>query len=360
MANIKVRHFVERNGNYYWQPSTALRQQGWKPRKLASDLAAAMVEANKINDELDRWRAGGTEISAVPVVNSVKSLINAYQRSNRYLEKGERTRQDYDYRLKIIENWAGSVPVAAITPKAVEDLWISLAKKSKYKANATIRILRLILFYAMNPLGWIQFNPASRPQLATIPPRSVVWETEELLECIKVADELDYFNVGTAIMLSAFLAQRESDILSLTWDSYVNGAFFVRQHKTGAYICVPAHPILQERLAQYSNRTGLIIKSDLDGKQYTQSAFIHRFGIIRKKVCERFPEFKRCQFLDLRRTAIVRLAEAGCTEAQISAVSGHKIDTCRRILETYLPRNSHMAKAAIDKYSDYLPAPKAA
>jgi len=53
------------------------------------------------------------------------------------------------------------------------------------------------------------------------------------------------------------------------------------------------------------------------------------------------------QFRDLRRTAAVRLAEAGCTVPEIAAITGHTIDTTARILEAYLPRNFTMARAAI-------------
>ena len=49
-------------------------------------------------------------------------------------------------------------------------------------------------------------------------------------------------------------------------------------------------------------------------------------------------------------TAIVLLGEAGCTEAQIAAVSGHSIEKTRQILETYLPRTTKMAEAAIRKW----------
>ena len=356
MANIKVRHLVQKGNAFYWQPSGKLREQGWKCRKLAGNMEAAIAEAEKINDELDRWRLGSGEVSSVPVINSVKSLIASYQRSNKYLERSERTKRDYDYRLSLIEKWAGNMPVTAITPAAVDNLWQSLAKKSKYKANMTITILRLLLNHAIRPLGWLQVNPASRPGLATLPPRSVVWTPEELKASVEVADAMGFYNLGTAILLAAFLAQREGDVLKIDFKDYSGGAIFIKQNKTGAYICVPVHPILKARLDAYVHKTGLIVKSDFDGKAYTQSSFIKRFAKVRAKVCEQIPEFKRCQFLDLRRTAIVRLAEAGCTEAQISAVSGHKIDTCHRILETYLPRNSTMAKEAISKFAAYLPA----
>lgn len=355
MANIKVRHLVERGGCYYWQPSTKLRSQGWKCRRLSNSFEAAIAEAEKINAELDGWRNGETDVSQVPVVNSVESLIGSYKRSKEYRKLADNTKDDYDYRLEIIKKWAGKVPVAAITRKAVHEFWEALAKKSEWKANATVRVLRLLFNYALD-LGELTVNPASRPGLASIEQRDVVWSFEEEEAFIHTADKLGYFNFGTSILLAAYLAQREGDILNFDWQDYKGGAFFIRQHKTGAYICVPVHPILKARLDKYTNRNGLIIKSDITGQKFTRAAFNHIFARVRKIVSEEHPDIMRCKFLDLRRTAVVRLAEAGCTEAQISAVSGHKIDTCRRILEVYLPRNSAMARDAIKKYTAYLPA----
>ena len=51
---------------------------------------------------------------------------------------------------------------------------------------------------------------------------------------------------------------------------------------------------------------------------------------------------------DLRRTACVRLAEAGSNDIQIAAISGHSIESTRQILETYVVRTEAMAAAAID------------
>ena len=54
------------------------------------------------------------------------------------------------------------------------------------------------------------------------------------------------------------------------------------------------------------------------------------------------------QFRDLRRTSMVRLAEAGATVPQIAAISSHSIKQTRKILEHYLPRNRQMALGAKD------------
>jgi hypothetical protein len=50
---------------------------------------------------------------------------------------------------------------------------------------------------------------------------------------------------------------------------------------------------------------------------------------------------------DLRRTGIVRMAEAKATTPLIAAVSGHSIDTRQKTLDVYLPRRSEVALDAI-------------
>jgi integrase len=61
-------------------------------------------------------------------------------------------------------------------------------------------------------------------------------------------------------------------------------------------------------------------------------------------------EIEGVQRRDLRRTAMVRMAEAGATTAQIAAVSGHTIDQTSRILDTYIPRRGEVAAGAIDAW----------
>lgn len=59
------------------------------------------------------------------------------------------------------------------------------------------------------------------------------------------------------------------------------------------------------------------------------------------------------QARDLRRTAVTRLYEAGCSEGLISAVTGHDIETCRRILEHYFLRRRETSKAAITRLDEH-------
>ena len=59
-------------------------------------------------------------------------------------------------------------------------------------------------------------------------------------------------------------------------------------------------------------------------------------------------------FHDLRGTAVVMLARAGCTEAEIYAITGHKPSDIQTILTArYLPRDGEVAANAIAKLNAY-------
>lgn len=88
--------------------------------------------------------------------------------------------------------------------------------------------------------------------------------------------------------------------------------------------------------------------NEFTGQPYKKDNFAHLFSDIAKGA-----EVTDKQFRDLRRTAAVRLAEAGCTTEEVVAVTGHKIESGSNILETYLPRNAAMAANAIDKLESH-------
>ncbi len=74
-----------------------------------------------------------------------------------------------------------------------------------------------------------------------------------------------------------------------------------------------------------------------------------RFNERFRRTCERAGV--DAQARDLRRTAMLRIAEAGATVPQIASVSGHSIDVTQRILETLLPHNRDLAEIAITRVS---------
>ncbi|MBK8906681.1 MAG: hypothetical protein IPM60_01860 [Rhodospirillales bacterium] len=60
-------------------------------------------------------------------------------------------------------------------------------------------------------------------------------------------------------------------------------------------------------------------------------------------------ELAAIQFKHLRHTAVTRLAEAGCTTLEISAITGHSVETVNTILKRYLVYTRELAENAMAK-----------
>ncbi|MDF3073003.1 MAG: putative phage integrase family protein [Alphaproteobacteria bacterium] len=112
---------------------------------------------------------------------------------------------------------------------------------------------------------------------------------------------------------------------------------------------MPAVVDLLEELAQTPRAAATIVISEATGLPYREDHFRHQFARLRRLAG--LPN--ETQFRDLRRTAVVRLAEAGCTVPEISAISGHTIERTAQILEVYLPRTGAVAANAIAKLEEY-------
>lgn len=367
MATYKIRYFVEKPGRdgmrFFWQPSEKLRKQGWRPKRLAvaagNERMAAIHEAEGINKALDSWRAGDPLPDCmidVPAGQSrpgtISALIDEFKAWMDGSDLQPITRRGYGIWLEVIRTWAGDTPVQQLTRQAVIDLYAELKPAAHAKANAVLRVLRILLNFAKDRER-IKENPAAAIKMVATKSRDAIWPDHAIEAFVKLADAAGRPSLGTAVMLAAFTGQRQGDLLRLTRAKFIGGRFRLRQGKTNRWVDVKPVRELADRLNKLDKSHPFFITSEITGRPYTSNDFNHNFVKIRKKLIEAFPEYADLQFLDLRRTAVVRLGEAGCTEAEIAAITGHKIEHTRQILETYLPRTTQMADNAIAKLEDH-------
>lgn len=352
----RVRYFVCKGNSFYWQPSRRLRIAGWEPVKLPDNLRQARDKAEELNEKLDKWYLGFEDALPQPeVIKTLDKLIDRYMDDISYTRLKPKTRHGYDSRLKKLKEWGAGVPVSAITPLAVNELYNTLErKKSLHEANAVVTVLHIILEFAIRPLGWIKENPSDKLGRKATPPRDRIGSKEEEEALINACLKLNLKSIAKTVVLGTNIGQRQADILAITGKEYVNGRFRIKQQKTNRWVSVPATNKVREFIGDVRLRDDeYLITTDKTGQPYSEAYFRHKFIEVRKEAAKICPSVKTLQFLDLRRTAVVRMGEAGCTESQIAAVTGHKIDTCRRILETYLPRTDKMADEAINKLERY-------
>ena len=119
----------------------------------------------------------------------------------------------------------------------------------------------------------------------------------------------------------------------------------LRQQKTGALVEVPVHtdlaPLLRDRMQDLGD--GMLLLPSPTGRPWAYRNFARAWDAQAKAagVADR-------QRRDMRRTAVVRLAEAGATVPQLAAVTGWAVDYCQRIVDTYLPQRTETALIAIE------------
>lgn len=149
--------------------------------------------------------------------------------------------------------------------------------------------------------------------------------------------------IRLAFLLALYAAQRQGDILSMTWAQYDGVGLTLSQSKTGETIYIPCAPALKAALdIAKKDRSAVHIVAGPKGA-YKQPAFqaAWRREMVRLGI-------QGYLFHGLRHTAATRLAEAGCSEREIMAITGHRSSaTVSRYVKKAKQRV--MAEAAIIK-----------
>jgi len=122
-----------------------------------------------------------------------------------------------------------------------------------------------------------------------------------------------------ALALGLYTAQRRGDVVRIGRQHIRDGVLTVRQQKTGATLAIPVHLDLTAIIA--ATPVGhLTLLTTNTGKSYGGNDFTDQF----RAWCDAAGLPAHCVFHGLRKAALTRLADAGCTAHEIAAISDHK------------------------------------
>jgi integrase len=276
----------------------------------------------------------------------LQSLIQGYQRSQKFLGRSARTRQDYVRQIETIEKEFGDFPLRALSARETRGVFMDwrdrLALKSVRQADYAFTVLALILAWAKDR-GKIAVNPCERGgKLYSGTRVDHVWSVEDESAFLQHAPA----HLHLPLLLGLWTGQRQGDLLRLTWSAYDGENIRLRQSKTGVRVQVPVGVPLKVALDEEAkNKRSPIILLNSDGRPWTPDGFRASWGKAADKA-----GIVEVTFNDLRGTAVTRLALEGCTEAQIVSITGHSLSDVRSILDAhYLHRDPELARAAIHK-----------
>jgi hypothetical protein len=282
--------------------------------------------------------------SSAPIKpDSVAGLIERYKASPRFKKLKPGTQELYNRSLNHIKQGWGHLAASGVRPSTIERIKEEFQNQPG-KCHMTLAMFRILLGLAVR-LEYVPLNVASKPGHIAAPARKAVWTHEHEQRFLAVASA----SIQLSFMLLLYTLQRPSDVLGMSVDrlSERNGRMFiaVQQAKTGALIDVPVHETLRAMLMMRVSvaQPGDPLIADPRGLQWRYRSFARCWDKAMALV-----GIQDLQRRDLRRTGIVRMAEAGCPTPTIAAVSGHSIDWCQRIIDTYLPRRTEVALKGIE------------
>jgi integrase len=120
-----------------------------------------------------------------------------------------------------------------------------------------------------------------------------------------------------ALALLLYTGQRRSDVVRMGRQHIRDAVLQVRQQKTGAELSIPVHPVLAAIVAE-TPADHLSFLTTQFGQPFTAAGFGNWF----REQCNE-AGLPHCSAHGLRKAAARRLAEAGCTEHEIAAITGH-------------------------------------
>jgi integrase len=209
-------------------------------------------------------------------------------------------------------------------------------------ANNLLKFLRVVLEVAVDSEE-LERNPAAGLKGFKIRSEGHIPWTE---------DEISIFEakhpIGTrprlAMALLLYTGQRRSDVVGLGWQHVRENRISLRQEKTGKPMVVKIHPALSDALA-HAGRDNLTFLMTERGAPFTAAGFGNAF----REWCDD-AGLKHLSAHGLRKSAAVRLADAGNSSKQIQAVTGQSLSEVERY--TRAADQQRLADHAVDSMPD--------
>jgi integrase len=149
--------------------------------------------------------------------------------------------------------------------------------------------------------------------------------------------------VKASVALLYFSGQRIGDVVAMQWTDIQNGMIEVKQQKTDIPLSVAMLPELTQILGELP-RKGFTILTNANGDQWTTSGL--------RQMIQAWAKTKGQKIVPhgLRKNAVNALLEAGCSVAEVNAITGQDLKT----IEHYAKKRdrSKLGRAAIHKLDD--------
>lgn len=344
---MRLKYVVEdtdRHGNvrlYYRRDGLKVRLRG--PTGSPEFLADYKAAANPKKPRAPRAASPGRMKPG-----SFKWLCAQYYKSSMWAELDPKTQKT---RRSILERFAahnnnGDKPFAQMLPRHVRKRRDEMMATPE-AANSMVKALRQLFRFAIR-YDHHDANPATTVEL--LKSKSSGYHSWTLAE---IEQYEETHPIGTtprlALALALYTGQRRSDVIQFGKQHLRDGWLVFTQYKgrnrNPVRLEIPVVTELQTILD--ASKTGdLTFLVSEQGRAFTNNGFGNRF----REWCDK-AGLPHCSVHGLRKAAAARLAERGCSEFEIMAITGHQ--TSKEVTRyTKAASQRVLAEAALTKMTD--------
>lgn len=264
-----------------------------------------------------------------------EAAIEEWQSSAEWLDMKLSTRREWQRHCRKILDWWGDLEVCGLEVKHIRR-FRDYYKVTPGEANNSLRCLTALLQWSAEQ-GYRSDNPArgiKKFKLGSYAP----WPWHVVEDARRNLP--DY--LWRAAALALYTGQRQSDVLAMRRDRMRNGMITVRQEKTDKLLDIPIHrellgiveAIPHDAITILANKRGVPWGTGFKSSwRKGRTKMVKQEGLV---------------FHGLRHTAVVNLLECGCTDAQVSAITGQS----RQVVEHYAKQVNQrkLAKSAMSMW----------
>lgn len=278
-------------------------------------------------------------------------LVRLYRKSYDFTSLSENTKRIYKYNLEVLTDYFGDIEKADLETynfaRSFADYVQDLREDTPVKARQLFAVCRLTLEWCVRN-GHINNHALGRLKMKF--ERSIrrnnAWTDKDIKRISGAASPA----MRDFIFLALHTGLRRCDLIGLSYaditppDKAGMRYIIVKQSKTGDFVTVALCREVERWLKKRALPHGRILR-DQNGDPWTERKFSYEWYRLRLNV--------ECGYVTphgLRKTAVTRLMNAGCTVAEISAQIGWSLKSVADILDAhYFTQKKEVATQAVRK-----------
>lgn len=336
---------TRRDGSSYWVVNPTPKVRELLHVRFESGFPGyeeAAARAKELHAAFRAYRRTG-EFAPLEGPITVAALWQWYQGRPEFRRLKPQSQRSYRILGESMLREFGRVHARSLTRDAVVLGLYRIEKAASYhRAFHVAKLLRRIFTVGHDKVGG--WNPARSLGLSAPAARSILWTRDGLERFCAVAQAAGRPSLARLAWGCYDLAQRPSDIRSLHLSQLQEGGVFhIVQQKTGAEVWPTASPRFLAMLDEIPpEHGGWVCVNERTGERWGPDSYDDHV----RELLRRAGLPQHWQIRDLRRTAGTEMADAGATDREIMAVTGHKNT---RTIATYAQLSAQTASRAAAK-----------